>query len=266
MSKETNLIVLNSTVLYVLAFLTSTIFHEFAHGFAGFLNSTDPIVHHNYVEHLSVSHLSIQQQVAIALAGPVLSLIQGLVAGGIFLNSEKRGLKNLFLLWLSVLGFNNYLGYLMTGPVFSAGDVGKVYTILDTPVWIQLLMAVVGAAILLFIAYKMTKPFLEFSYKQEWIKDGNSRKNFSFRMIILPWIFGSAIMTVLYMPIIAVVSIIYPIMSGFVFIYPWQNAQRIEDARLSKNTEIGKFSIVSTLVLISLIIVFKLVLAPGIEL
>ena len=154
----------------------------------------------------------------------------------------------------------------MTGPFFSAGDLEKAYYLLDFPYWIQILIALIGALTLLFIANKLTKAFLIFSYKNEWVVDGSSRKNFSFLIIILPWIVGSAIMTILYLPIIAIISIIYPIMSGFVFIYPWQNAQRIEHITLSKSQDLGKPSILSICMLIVLIIGFKWMLAPGISL
>jgi hypothetical protein len=90
---------LNSTMLYVLAFLVTTILHEFAHALVGWLNNSDPVMHHNYVEHLATAQLSEQQQVSIALAGPVISLFQGLIAGWIFLKRKNMGLLSMFLLW-----------------------------------------------------------------------------------------------------------------------------------------------------------------------
>jgi len=264
--KEKHIIALNSTVLYVIAFLITTIIHEFSHALAGVINGSDPILYHNFVEHLSSSHLSTLQKVSIALAGPISSLIQGLLAGGLFLKFNKKTPLQLFLLWLAILGFSNFLGYLMTGPLFQAGDIGKVYHLLAVPLSIQIILAVFGAAILLFIAYKLTVPFLQFSYRQKWINNPQSRKNFSFRIIILPWIIGSTIITILYLPIIAIISIIYPIMSGMIFIFPWQNAQRINNVVLSENKKIGQLSIFMYLSLVVLVIVYRLFLAPGIRL
>ena len=264
--KEKQIIALNSTVLYVIAFLITTIIHEFSHALAGVINASDPVLHHNFVEHLSSSHLSTLQKVSIALAGPVSSLLQGLLAGALFLKSKKKTPLQLFFLWLSVLGFSNFLGYLMTGSLFQVGDIGKVYHLLDVPLFIQITLAVFGSGILLLIAYKITVPFLQFSYRQNWINEPQSRKNFSFLIIILPWIIGSTIITILYLPIIAIISIIYPIMSGMVFIFPWQNAQRISNVELSDNKEIGKLLYSLYFSLVVLIIVFRLILAPGIRL
>ena len=259
-------IILNSAVLYILAFLLTTIIHELSHAFFGLLNNSDPILYHNAVHHLSTDLLSIKQQLIIALAGPVASLLQGIIIGIVFLKTRKQGLLSLFLLWFSVLGFINFLGYLMTGPIFKNGDIGKVFLLLNSPLFLQIMIALIGAAILLFIAYKLTSPFLNFSYEKKWVESKKARKNFSFLIIILPWLIGSFIVTLLYLPIIAIVSIIYPIMSGMIFIFPWQNAQRIENVKLSNDKKIGEISFLSISLLALLIIVFRFVLAPGIPL
>lgn len=258
-------ITLNSTLLYVAAFLLTTIIHELAHALVGTMNNSSPVMHHNYVEHLATDHLTANQQILIALAGPVISLIQGLFAGYLYLRSPRERMTDLFLLWTAVLGFNNFLGYLMTGPFFGNGDIGRVYDILDTPAWIQIGLAVAGAGILLFIAYKLTVPFLRFSYERDWVGDGRSRKNFSFHILILPWIIGSVIVTVLYLPIIAIVSIIYPIMSGMVFIFPWQNAVNPEIGKLSGDNALGKLSPAAIGLAVVVAVVFRFMLAPGIS-
>jgi len=259
-------IFINSTILYVIAFILTTVLHELAHALAGMLYSSQPVLHHHYVEHLSWSHLSIQEQAFISLAGPLISLVQGLLVGLIYFKSTKQGLTKLFLLWLSILGIFNFLGYLMTGPIFQNGDIGKVLALFNTSVWFQILIAFIGAALLLFVAYNLTKLFLRFSYKEEWINSGKSRKNFSFYILILPWLIGSVVMTILYLPIVAVVSIIYPFTSGMVFIFPWQNARRIEKVQLSDNNNLGQFSYLAILYLVLLIIGFRLILLPGIKL
>jgi len=259
-------ITLNSAVLYILAFLLTTILHELAHAVLGLLNHSDPVLHHNAVHHLSIDSLSISQKVLIALAGPVASLVQGIIVGIIFLKTRKKGLLNLFLLWFSVLGLSNFLGYLMTGPIFTKGDIGKVFFLLSTPLFVQILVAMIGAAILTFIAYKLTRPFLNFSYEEQWVNSQQARKNFSFHIIILPWLIGSFIVTLLYLPVVAIVSIIYPITSGMIFIFPWQNARRIENVECSDNRQIGKISTLSIVLLGLLMIIFRFVLAPGIQL
>ncbi len=263
--KQRNSITINSAFLYVIAFLLTTILHELAHALAGLFCSSQPVLHHNYVEHLATNHLSVQQQVFIALAGPFMSLIQGVVAGFVYFKSTKQGLKKLFVLWLSILGMFNFFGYLMTGPFFQNGDLGEALALFDTPVWIQIIIALLGAGLLLFIAYKLTRPFLNFSYKKEWVNSEKLRKKFSFHILILPWLMGSAVVTFLYLPIVAVVSVIYPFTSGMVLIFPWQNARRIEDVQLAGNRGLGKVSYIALLFLFVLVLIFRLYLLPGIK-
>ncbi len=264
--KEKEKIILNSTVLYVTAFLLTTIIHEFGHAIVGFINGSNPILHHNYVEYLSINNLSVFKKVLISLAGPLFSLIQGLLAGLMFFKTKKQSFYKLFLLWFSILGFSNFLGYLMTGPIFLQGDIGKVFLLMNIPLIPQLFIAFIGATILFYLGYKLTIPFLKFSYKEEWIFSAKSRGNFTFKIIILPWLIGATIVTILYLPVIAIVSIIYPITSGMIFIFPWKNAKRITNLKISKYNQIGKYSFDLYLLFLILIVVFKLFLAPGIVL
>ena len=124
-------ITINSAILYVIAFLLTTFIHELAHALAGLLFNGPPVLHHNYVEHLSINHLSVNQKVFVSLAGPLMSLVQGLVAGLVYFRSTKQRLIDLFVLWLFILGMTNFLGYLMTGPVFQNGDIGKALALLQ---------------------------------------------------------------------------------------------------------------------------------------
>ncbi len=262
--KEKQKIILNSTILYVIAFLLTTIIHEFGHAIIGLINGGEPILHHNYVEYLNIDNLRISQKITISLAGPVLSLIQGILIGLIFIKIQKQSLFKLFLLWLSVLGLSNFFGYLMTGPIFQKGDIGKVFFLTNTPLILQIIIAVIGTAILFYIAYKLTLPFLEFCNKKECISDAKLRENFAFGIIIIPWIAGAIIVTILYLPVIAIVSIIYPITSGMIFIFPWKNAKRIRNLKISKVNNIGEYSFGLYLIFIISLVVFKYILAPGI--
>lgn len=265
--KAKTIITLNSTLLYALAFMLSTCCHELAHAIAGLWFESGPILHHNYVEHTNdVVLLNTIEKVFIALAGPLVSLLLGLLSGIIFLQSSKRRLQELFLLWFAIIGLNNFLGYLMTGPIFTAGDIGKVYQLLEWSITGRIVLAILAAGLLLLLAYKLTRPFLEFSVREEWINTPVSRKSYSFRVLILPWIMGSLVVTFLYLPIVAIISIIYPITSGMIFIYPWQNAVNADN--ISPSSDLKSHQLSFQLIWGTLIsaIIFKFILAPGIAL
>ncbi len=261
---EKTIISINSTIVYVIAFLLTTIIHELAHAISGFYLGSSPVLHHNFVEHLTSQNQPTNHLVIEAMAGPLISLLQGIIAGFVFIKIKNGGIVRLFTLWFSVLGLVNFFGYLMTGPIFQKGDIGKVFKLLELNLPTQILIAVFGAVILVFVAYKLTIPFLGFSYDQKSLSTQVERERFSFKIIILPWLAGSVAITFLYLPVIAVVSIIYPFTSGMIFIFPWKNARRVENLKPALNTEIGKFSFTLTAVLIVLILVFKLALEPGI--
>jgi len=260
------LVVLNSVVCYVLAFLLTTMLHEFGHAVVGSLLGSSPVLHHNYVAHFDRDVLPVMDQVWIALAGPLVSFVQGLVLLPVIRIRRGGGQYNLFLLWCMLLGFGNFLGYLMTGPIFTGGDIGKVHDLLAVPMSLRVILAVLGAAALVWVAYFSTRPFLRFATVTSQVDSPSSRTAFSFRIIILPWLIGSVVITLLYLPVVAIVSIIYPITSGMVFIFPWKNARRVEDVEALGSARLHALGWPWYVALTLAVLVFRAVLAPGIAL
>ncbi|HEY0976779.1 MAG TPA: hypothetical protein VGE21_04865 [Flavobacteriales bacterium] len=260
------LLILNSAVCYVLAFLLTTVLHELGHATVGSVLGSSPVLHHNYVAHLDRDALPVIDQVWIALAGPLVSFAQGLVLLPVVNRRRGGGLFNLFVLWCMLLGFGNFLGYLMTGPLFTAGDIGKVYVLLKIPMALRIGIAVIGAAALAWVAYFSTRPFLQFATRPALVEDASSRTAFNFRIIIVPWLVGSVVVTLLYLPVVAIVSIIYPVTSGMVFIFPWKNARRVTDAKALGSASVSGTSWAWYAAVALAVLMFRLVLAPGIPL
>jgi len=260
------MLILNSAVCYVLAFLLTTVLHECGHAIVGSILGSGPVLHHNYVQHMSRADLPVVHQAWIALAGPLVSFAQGLLLVPVVKRRVGGGAFNLFLLWAMLLGFGNFLGYLMTGPIFTAGDIGKVHALLDVPMALRIIIALLGAAGLTFVAYKSTRPFLLFASDPLVIENAKSRTAFNFRIIILSWLIGAVTITLLYLPVVAIVSIIYPISSGMVFIFPWQNAERVKDARALGSGSLSTALWTWYAALLGAVLIFRLVLVPGIAL
>lgn len=260
------LLILNSAVCYLLAFLLTTVLHELGHAIVGSVLGSSPVLHHNYVAHLEREALPVIHQVWIGLAGPLVSFAQGLVLLPVVNRRRGGGLFNLLMLWCMLLGFGNFLGYLMTGPLFTTGDIGKVFVLLETPMALRIGIAVLGAAALAWLAYFSTRPFLRFATQPALVEDAASRTAFNFRIIIVPWLIGSAVVTLLYLPVVAIVSIIYPITSGMVFIFPWKNARRVTDARAQGSASVSGIGWAWYVAVLLAVVIFRLVLAPGIPL
>ena len=256
----------NATACYVLAFLVTTFLHECGHAFTGAWLGSSPVLHHNYVEHFDRDRLALVEQIWIALAGPLVSLAQGCMCWWVRIRRPGGGIGALLVLWLAVLGFGNFFGYLMTGPFFTTGDLGKVEVLLGMGMITRIVVALTGAGVLLFIMYRATWVFLAFATDKGIVEDPHARVRFNGSIIMLPWLIGSMIVTLLYLPVIALISIIYPFTSGMVFIFPWRNAERAVGVAASGRPTLLRASLPLYLALAIAVVLFRGVLARGIPL
>jgi hypothetical protein len=135
-------ILVNSTLAFVSAFIFTTIFHEFGHYLSNLLFGADPTWFHNYVQ-ISDESLTVNMRIFSALAGPFFSLVQGIVLGFIITKTKGNSASRLFILWLSLLGFVNFFGYLIMTPFSTTGDTGKVAELLNLALIVRIIIAVV---------------------------------------------------------------------------------------------------------------------------
>jgi TM2 domain-containing membrane protein YozV len=117
-----------SASAYGAAALITVTLHEFAHGITAYLFGLNPIVYGLHEEDIASATAP---AAVIAGAGPVASLVLGLI----FLTVHKRlrgqGFGRYLTLWLGLLGIAVFMGYLMTPPFYKNGDVYKVLASLD---------------------------------------------------------------------------------------------------------------------------------------
>jgi hypothetical protein len=87
--------------------------------------------------------------------------------------------------------------------------------------------------------------------------------------LILPWLVGSVVFTLLSLPSPALISLVYPLMSGMPFIMPWQaagNPRAREGVSASDGGAATAISWIAVAVLLALVAFNQLVLKPGIAL
>lgn len=119
----------NSAVAFALAVLVAVTFHELAHAVAGLLQGRSPELFAFSVDQGPGTEA---QRLVTALTGPVFSLLSGLA----ILAYRPAGLSpfwRLFWLWLGLASVQSFNGYLITGPIVTAGDIGSAWTLLDAP-------------------------------------------------------------------------------------------------------------------------------------
>lgn len=104
--------------------------HELAHALASIALGNSPILYGNSVDPRTSSD---HQGVITALAGPLASLVIGLVVLAV---PEPRwpAAWRLTLLWFGLLNVQEFSGYLITGPFAGVGDIGQALSLTHAPV------------------------------------------------------------------------------------------------------------------------------------
>ena len=117
-------IIINSTILFVVASTLEMTLHEFGHFFAAIMVHAKGIsIHHNYVSNVD-DGISLQSLLFIKGAGPFISLLIGILFQWICSHQTKRNMLFLFNLYMSAFGYIGFFGYLMIAPMFTGGDTG----------------------------------------------------------------------------------------------------------------------------------------------
>jgi membrane-associated protease RseP (regulator of RpoE activity) len=212
MNKSLRNVLINSTMAFVSAFIVTTFIHEFGHYLSYSLSGANPTIFHNYVQ-ADDQQISINAKIISALAGPVISLLQGIVLGIVVSKKRKNTAIYLFYLWLSILGLVNFFGYLAMTPFSTTGDTGKVAELMNLNSSVRMMIAIAGLVLLILVIFKVGKKFSNFiSAKYSW----KERRNYVYSIMFLPIIFGSILNTLLALPVIVVLSVIYPATSSYV--------------------------------------------------
>ena len=129
-TQDRNLFI-HSVLIFVSAFVSNTLIHEGAHAVVAKVAGLHPVLHHNYVSTPDKESASTLVKILIPAAGPLMSLLQGIIFLIVLRRTDQKSLLTLFYLWLSVMGFINFVGYLMLTPVVPYGDTGRVFAQLN---------------------------------------------------------------------------------------------------------------------------------------
>ncbi|MFZ4621749.1 MAG: hypothetical protein ACOYNS_14405 [Bacteroidota bacterium] len=245
-------IILNSTMLFVVATLWQQTMHELGHFAAAiYFHSTDVTLFHNYVQH-DASALSDMQRIAVAAAGPLCSLFVGILFQTICAYSSKRNLLFLFFLFMSVFGYINFGGYLLISPLFTGGDTGYIFHTLGLPLWLIIVLALCGA-IFLFYAMKMLSRYFVEMASEDSINDRSRRRIFINSLVKYPLYFGIMITTLLNLPVIVFLSLFYPMFSPFTLFWGFGYLLNTPYPTTHANKELVRLTTLSPVLIIALI-------------
>lgn len=194
------------------AFFITTFIHETSHFLTYTTFGYKPVLFHNYVQ---TSDQQIDNEVTIisALAGPVGSLIQGIIFSLVVFLRRKSTIRYLVFLWLGLLGFVNFFGYLVMTPLSGGGDTGKVAMLLHIDTFYTFSVAILGLASIVYLVIKLGTYFSIFIPFDASVDE---RRNYVYHIMFFPILIGSVINTLFAFPVPAILSIVYPATSSFV--------------------------------------------------
>ncbi len=219
-SVATKYIILNSTIAFSIACILAMTLHESGHFFAAIIvNAKGISIHHNYVNYTDKG-LSKGQMIFIKAAGPIISLLIGLIFHFICSRDKARGISFLLKLYFCSFGYIGFFGYLLIAPFFAVGDTGYICKALGFPIALTIGIAIAGALILFFIMKSLMQYFVELG-SREIIENSETRKKFISSLILIPVLVGIIITTLLNLPTINVISLIAPLCSPFTFLWTY---------------------------------------------
>ena len=210
---------LNAVTLFVSASILEMTLHEGGHFLAGIVMHMRPVLHHNYVSSASDSSTP-NAGIWFAAAGPFVSLLLGIITLLMLRTGRPQGFTKLFLWYFSISGFIGFWGYLMIAPFFSYGDTGYILRALNCPIWLIILLAVVGLAMLA-VCVRLLAPFAVSLMNTQTSQDKGSRKKFVFGITELTLYIGIPIIALLNLPTPTFLSILAPLMSPWSLLYAY---------------------------------------------
>ena len=194
MTKGQKNITVNSLILFVIASTLVMTLHEFGHFFASILVHAKQIsIHHNYTSNVD-DGLSLKSTLLIKATGPLVSLIIGVVFQFICSRQTKRNLLFLFHLYMSSFGYIGFFGYLIIAPMFPGGDTGYICYSLSFPIWLTIVIAIIGGIALYLSINGLMKYFVEMGSK-ETIENKDFRNSFIERYKVIPPIIAITIVS-----------------------------------------------------------------------
>ncbi|MES2376070.1 MAG: hypothetical protein V4553_05815 [Bacteroidota bacterium] len=258
-------IIINSSILFIVASVVQMTLHECGHFIAALLiHAKNVTLYHNYVS-AQTKGMPLLQCVFYAGAGPFVSLVIGACFHFICTRQKKRNLLFLLNLYLTVVGYIAFFGYLMVAPFFTYGDTGYIFRALNFPIWLIGLIAVMGGLALYIIMGKLMRFFVELG-TAHIIADWASRRIFIRSLIQYPLYIGIVITTLLNLPTPTLLSLIYPICSPFSIM--WADGKGVSKVYPADNmnTDISAISRIQPvwLIILFLIIVMNRLLVYGI--
>jgi hypothetical protein len=213
-------VAIRPTLLFMAAFALNITPHEAAHATTSYMLGFSSTLYQMWVDP-DAAVATPRQLIAIAVAGPIFSLMIGLIGWLLYRQWYSRRPSGLLFLMLAINGF-----YLFLGPVAAAtfgGDFNVALRFAGASKPLMNVISVLGVLILPTMMYFMGKELCS------WAPPSFSRRSAVLCTTAGPWLIGTVLITLLYLPLPS-----FLIASNFVGSVFWAFA--VIGASLSKRT------------------------------
>ena len=180
-------LLLNSTTAFILAGLVVTTAHEAAHFLTAALLGVSARLYPSFV--IPADSTTQQQVITIAAAGPLFSLLAGLLLIWLF-RKPAKGFIRLLTLWLGFLSAQIGFGYFLIAPFVKSGDTGYVLSALNVHPSVYAVVFIIGALGTYFILPNLFGK-LGSAYAQD--------KRMFFHLGMYPWLIGTSVLVGVYL-------------------------------------------------------------------
>jgi len=149
------------TLLFLAAYALNSTPHELAHALCAYFLGFSSTVFQLWVNPDAAVATS-AQTADIALAGPIFSLIVGIIFGSLYLRFYRHKPSGLFFLLMAVIGVHCFLGPASV-TAFGGGDFGTAFRALGTAAVVTRTISVVGAGMLAALMFWFGKEIMRWA-------------------------------------------------------------------------------------------------------
>jgi len=201
MSNKSRSLAINSIMIAVSTAIIATILHELGHYAVAVYYEMNPELHHNYV--ITFGEGTPDQQAIRAAAGPIVSLLLGIIFIVISVKIVKPSLTKLFLTWFGMQNLLIFFGYLLIAPIAKKGDTGKVFDHLGVPSYVSITISLLSFVVISILYGRFAKEFVYYKNEETFVLSENKRQLF-----LYPILGSIVIVTLLNLPIVTWISLL----------------------------------------------------------
>ena len=253
----------NSILLFTITGIIELTLHEGGHFVAALSLGQHATLFHNYVRYNDEA-TSLDQRIFFAAAGPVVSLLIGIVCHLWLRRNSMNPFCRLFLWYLATAGYAGFFGYLMIAPFFIYGDTGFVLAALGSPMVLTIIIAAAGFGMLYLVMRLLARHLVDLMPEMV-ATDIPERQRWIRALIIFPLLTGTPLVTLLNLPVPTFLSLLAPICTPFSLLYPYGNYIRdkqqfpaVNGAVLSEKIPIVLWMILAVVILMNRLLVYGL--------